>query len=126
LEEHYIKPKDSTFFLAIHNKTESLIGTLGIRAYDRDFEIFRDVYGPGDTASICRVFVDKKWRRNGIASAMVNSAEIFSRDSGYSKMYLHTQKFVKGSIDFWLSVGYKIVEDTNNELGTVHMEKGLF
>lgn len=32
---------------------------------------------------------------------------------------------LEGALEFWLSKGYSIVIDTDNELGTVHMEKSL-
>ena len=69
--------------------------------------------------------MDKKWRRNGVASTLVHRAENFCRNKGYDKVYLHTHKTVHGSLDFWLSNGYQIVEDTNNHMKTVHMEKKL-
>lgn len=125
METCYLKPKKNTFFLAIHKNTKKLIGAAGIRAYDKDFEIFKDVYDPKSTASICRVFVDKNWRRNGIGSSLVSLAEDFCKRRGYAKVYLHTHKTVRGSLNFWLSNGYEIVKDTKNELGTVHMEKIL-
>ncbi len=40
-------------------------------------------------------------------------------------MYLHTQKTVLSSQDFWLSKGYTITKDMKNGLGTVHMEKNI-
>jgi GNAT superfamily N-acetyltransferase len=125
MESYYIKPEKNNFYVAIDKRTNRIIGSIGIRAYDRDFEIFRDVYNPVTTASIWRVFVDESWRRNGIASALVGLGEDFCREKEYEKIYLHTQKTVKGSLDFWLSKGYQIVKDTENHLKTVHMEKNL-
>ncbi|AXV36903.1 MAG: GNAT family N-acetyltransferase [Methanobacteriaceae archaeon] len=123
LADHYIYPMKNQFYMAIHNKTQKVIGTLGIRSYDKNFEIFDGVYQAEDTASIWRVFVDNRYRRNGVASSLVKTAEKFCENAGYKQIYLHTHKTVQGSVDFWISKGYKITEDTNNELGTVHMEK---
>lgn len=125
LENFYLNPVRNNFFLAIHHETQKLIGTIGIRSYDRNFPQFKNFYNPENTASIWRVFVAKPWRRNGVASALVHKAEDFCREKGYQKVYLHTQKNVKGSLDFWISNGYHITEDTNNPLKTVHMEKDL-
>lgn len=125
MESYYIVPDKNNFYMAINQKTGRIIGSIGIRAYDRDFEMFKDVYSPQTTASIWRVFVDRPWRRNGVASTLVKLVEDFCRQKEYEKIYLHTQKTVNGSLDFWLSKGYKIVEDTENSLKTVHMEKKL-
>ncbi len=125
MENFYINPKNNIFLLALNTKNGEIVGTAGIRAYDRDFKLLNGKYDLKSTASFCRVFVNKKWRRKGVASALIHSAEEFCGKKGYSKVYLHTQKTVKGSLDFWLSNGYKIVSDTENKLGTVHMEKNI-
>ncbi|MCE5215138.1 MAG: GNAT family N-acetyltransferase [Methanobacterium sp.] len=125
MESYYIIPDKNNFYVAIDHKTNKIIGSIGIRAYDRDFINFKDVYNPKTTASIWRVFVDRPWRRNGVASALVKLGEEFCQEKEYEKIYLHTQKTVEGSLDFWLSKGYRIVEDTNNNYKTVHMEKKL-
>ncbi|HEY0195981.1 MAG TPA: GNAT family N-acetyltransferase [Methanobacterium sp.] len=125
IESHYIVPDKNNFYMAINQKTGRIIGSIGIRAYDRNYEIFKDEYSPETTASIWRVFVDRPWRRNGIASTLVMLGEDFCHEKGYENIYLHTQKTVDGSLDFWLSKGYKIVNDTENQLKTVHMEKKL-
>ena len=125
IESYYVEPENNNFFLAIHHKTGEVIGTIGIRAYDKNFPLFKNVYNPKTTASLWRVFVDKPWRRNGVASTLVRCVENFCRERDYKKIYLHTHKTVTGSLDFWLSNGYRIVEDTGNQLKTVHMEKTL-
>jgi GNAT superfamily N-acetyltransferase len=125
LEEFYIEPERNNFFLAIHHDTRKIMGTMGIRAYDKDFPQFKGRYHPETTASIWRVFVDRPWRRNGVASTLVRMAEQFCQEKGYQNIYLHTQKNVPGSLNFWLSNGYQVVEDTGNYLKTVHMEKNL-
>ncbi|MDI6645134.1 MAG: GNAT family N-acetyltransferase [Methanobacteriaceae archaeon] len=125
LEEYYIKPKRNNFFLAVHQETKKLIGTIGIRSYDKDFSNFRGLYAPENVASIWRVFVSKKWRRNGVASSLVRIGEEYCLKKVYQKIYLHTHKSIPGSMDFWLSNNYQIIEDTDNHLQTVHMEKSL-
>ncbi len=121
LEEYYLEPERNTFLLACIG--DRLVGTLGLRAYDREFRGLN--YDPERTASLWRVFVHEDWRRMGVASYLVGIAESFAAEKGYTGIYLHTHKNVDGALDFWLSRGYRIVMDTDNELGTVHMEKSL-
>jgi len=125
MEDHYIKSDKSIFLLAFLKNTDILIGTIGIRAYDKDYNIFKGIYNAENTASIWRAFIDKRWRRNGVGSKLISTAEEFCKNKGYKNIYLHTQKIVEGSLEFWLSKGYKITRDMKNELGTVHMEKKL-
>ena len=125
MEDYYIKPNKNILLLAFLKNTDVIIGTVGIRAYDKNYGIFNGIYNPTNTASFWRVFIDKKWRRNGIGSELVSTAEEFCKNKGYGNIYLHTQKIVEGSLDFWLSKGYRITKDMENELGTVHMEKSL-
>ncbi|MGC9517910.1 MAG: GNAT family N-acetyltransferase [Methanomicrobiales archaeon] len=125
VDDYYVFPLKNQFFMAIHNKTQEIIGTIGIRSYDKNFEIFKNIYHPENTASLWRVFVENKYRRNGVASSLVKTAEEFCVNAGYNRIYLHTQKIVDGSLNFWMAKGYQITDDTGNELGTVHMEKLL-
>jgi len=126
MDAYYLDPDGNNFYMAIHHETGKIIGTIGIRAYDKNFPLFDNIYDSKTTASIWRVFVNKKWRRNGVASTLVRRAEEFCRMKGYEKIYLHTHKNVEGSLDFWISNGYQIVMDTENHLKTVHMEKELY
>jgi GNAT superfamily N-acetyltransferase len=125
LENYYLNPHRNNFFLAVDPQTKKIIGSLGIRAYDKDFPLFENVYNSKKTASIWRVFVDKNWRRMKVASTLVQTAEDFCRENDYQQIYLHTHRTVPGALKFWTSNGYQITNDTKNHLKTVHMEKDL-
>jgi GNAT superfamily N-acetyltransferase len=124
LEDTYIKPYKNTFFVAFDKSTGELIGTGGLRSYDNKFTFLRHC-NPADTASLCRVFVSKKWRRMGVASEILHYLESFAMENGYSNMYLHTHRTVSGALDFWLSRNYRVTMDTHNEMGTVHLQKEI-
>lgn len=122
IDEYYINPDNNNFFIAFNEKNE-IIATIGIRAYDKDFPEFRNVYSNDKTSSIWRLFVDSRYRRYGIASRMFGIAESFAYESGYENIYLHTHKTLEGALEFWTKMGFVVTLDVNNDLGTVHMDK---
>ena len=124
LNDFYIHPKRNNFFIAM-DESNNIIATIGIRAYDKDFEEFKGIYSNNRTASIWRLFVDEKYRRYGIASRLFQIAERFAHKNGFGEIYLHTHRTLPGAIDFWTKMGFKITIDTNNELQTVHMDKNI-
>jgi len=125
LKKYYMDPKRNNFFLAININTNEIIGTIGIREYDREYETFENNYSKKSTASFYRVFVDEKYRRNGIASSLVKKAEEFCYKECYNEIYLHTQKIVNGAPFFWSILSFKVVFDAHDELGTLHMNKKI-
>ena len=125
MDEYYINPKRNNFFVAYDEKTGKIIATIGIRAYDKDFPEFEHLYSKETTSSIWRLFVDRRYRRCGLASKMFGVAENFANDSGYMQIYLHTHKTLDGAIQFWKKMGFVVALDTNNSLQTVHMDKQI-
>lgn len=124
LEEYYIKPERNNFFIAF-NESNEIIATIGIRAYDKNFVEFKDKYFKDTTSSIWRLFVDKKYRRCGLASKMFSVAEDFAIHSGFENIYLHTHKTLPGAIEFWSKMGFIVSLDAGNDLQTVHMDKQI-
>ena len=122
METYYIFPEKSNFFVA-YNENCEIISTIGIRAYDKDFPEFRDIFSKDTTSSIWRLFVEKDYRRCGLASKMFTVAENFANESGYADIYLHTHKTLPGAIEFWTKMGFITILDSNDELETVHMDK---
>ena len=102
-----------------------IIATIGIRAYDKDFPEFRGIYSKNTTSSIWRLFVERKYRRCGLASKMFSVAETFAKESDYESIYLHTHKTLPGAIEYWTKMGFVVILDSNDELETVHMDKKI-
>lgn len=123
LEQYYINPERSNFFIAVDKEKGKLVGTSAIRGYDKDYHIKNKQYNIKKTASIYRMFVDKNYRRCKIASNLLSKIEHFCQEKKYSEIYLHTQRYSCGALPFWLKNNYKITEDLHNERGTIHMEK---
>ena len=124
LEDYYINPERNNFFVAYY-ETGEIIGTIGIRAYDKDFPEFRHLYSKDTTSSIWRLFVDRRCRRCGLASKMFNIAESFANKADFDDIYLHTHKTLPGAIEFWTKMGFVVALDSNDELETVHMDKKI-
>lgn len=123
LKKYYIEPTQNNFFLALDG--EKIVATIGIRAYDKDFEFFRGIYSNEDTASIWRLMVDRNYRRKGIARLLVDKVENFARDMGYDKIYLHTHRYLESGLSFWKSCGYEITVEEDDYDETTHMDKVL-
>lgn len=123
LNEYYIEPAKSNFFVAVDG--EKIVATAAIRPYDGDFEFFRGIYAPEDTASIWRLMVDSDYRRNGIAGVLVELLEDFAREEGYSRIYLHTHRYLEAGLPFWKSAGFEITVEEDDYDETTHMVKNL-
>lgn len=125
LNSYYIEPEKNIFLIAIDEYSGEIIGTIGLRAYDKNFDEFEGIYSSNSTASIWRLFVDEKYRRCGIASKLFDLVEAFAFENHFAEIYLHTHKTLDGALDFWKKMGFRITLDTHNELQTVHMEKNI-
>lgn len=125
LNDYYIVPEKNTFLIAMDESSGEIIGTIGIRSYDKDFDEFEGIYSSDSTASIWRLFVDERYRRCGIASKLFGLVESFAFEKHFSEIYLHTHKTLDGALDFWKKMGFLVTIDTHNELQTVHMEKNI-
>lgn len=123
--KYYINPTKNNFYITIDKDNDKIIGSSGIRGYDKDYNIKDRTYTKESTASVYRLFVEKKYRHNKIATCMLKKIESFCINNGYNEIYLHTQQDSYGALPFWLSQNYDIVQKTFNKLGTIHMEKVL-
>lgn len=124
LKEYYMVPERNNFFVAYDG--DVIVATAAIRAYDRNYKFFNGIYSDKDTASIWRLMVDKSHRRQGLARLLVGHIEDFARNNGYSKIYLHTHRYLDVAISFWKSLGYKVTIEEDDYDETSHMIKYLF
>lgn len=123
IKEYYILPKRNSFFMVCEN--EKIIATAAIRAYDKDYELFEGQYTMKDTASIWRLMVDEDYRRHGLARRLVNVMEDFAKKADYSRIYLHTHRYLDAALPFWKSMGYKITVEEDDYDETTHMVKEI-
>ena len=123
IRDYYIIPKRNDFFLI--SIGDKIVATGAIRAYDKDYEFFNGEYSKEDTASIWRLMVDENYRRHGFARKLVDMMEDFARKVGYTKIYLHTHRYLDAALPFWKSLGYEITLEEDDYDETTHMEKRL-
>ena len=123
IEKYYILPQRNNFFIAWDGN--NIVATGAVRAYDKDYGMFKDIYSKEDTASIWRLMVDKNYRRHGIARNIVGKMEDFARVNSYDKMYLHTHRYLDAALPFWKSLGYEITVEEDDYDETSHMIKML-
>lgn len=102
-----------------------VVGTIAARPYDRDYSKFRKKYNSGNTLGIWRHYIRMDLRGRGIGTVLLKNLEEAANKSGYKYLYLHTQKSIPRSLEYWVSKGYKITWDTNDEFQTVHLEKKI-
>lgn len=111
LEKTYLDDKSILLFEELNGE---VIATIAGRPYDKS-----------STLGIWRHYVKKELRGKGIGTKLLQKFEKKAKEKGYKKLYLHTQKTITGSLEYWLSKGYKITLDSGDELQTVHLEKIL-
>ena len=75
MKKYYVIPDRNAFFAAYDG--DNIIATAGVRAYDKDYEFFKDCYNEDYTASIWRLMVDSEHRRKGLARSLVKEIAIF-------------------------------------------------
>ena len=124
IDEYYIIPKRNAFFVA-YSEDGKIIGTIGIRAYDKNFDQFKHLYSNETTTSIWRLFVDERYRRCGLASKIYSIAENFAKKNGFNDIYLHTHRNLDGALEYWTKMGFVIRLDEQDDLETVHMDKHI-
>ena len=68
------------------------------------------VYRRSDAeAEVRRVAVDRDSRRLGVASVLMDHAETFCRDAGYSRIVLQTASFLTAAIKMYQRRGYQLI-----------------
>ena len=118
--EVYDTPISNVF---VAYKDGEAIATLAIRPYDREYRELKKRYNSKDTAGVWRFFVAKPYRNKGLEELLHAKAEAFCRAAGFNMIYAHDQKDISGAIKKYIDLGYRIVHEDQDTLGTVHIEK---
>ena len=68
-----------------------------------------------DTAQLAGLYVDRGWRRRGVAGALVDAVASEARTGGASLLYVSSAESAS-AVSFYLSRGFEPVEHPNPEL----------
>lgn len=123
IENMYINNPKSCFFVAKDN--DLIVGTIGARPYDKEYPEFVGKYSKETTLSIWRHYIKKDQRGLGIGTKLLKKVEDFAVKEKYKYIYLHTQKTIKGSLEYWLAKGFSITVTKEDLLSTVHLQKSI-
>lgn len=123
LDTVYLNDLSLLFVLTEGN---DIVGTIAGRPYDKEYPTLKGRYTAQNTIGLWRHYLRKDWRGKGLGTKLLWQFEKRARELGYEKIYLHTQKTIPGSLEYWLAKSYVVVEDTNDEYQTVHLEKILW
>lgn len=122
LEKVYLNKK-SCFFVAKHKG--KIIGTIAVRPYDKKYLELEKICND-NTASIWRHYIEYGYRRKGIGKKLLKLSEDFITASKYRQIYLHTQRTIPGSLEYWLSQNFiPVFESDSDPLKTVHLIKKI-
>lgn len=120
--ETYFKPNSAIFFI---EQDDEVLGTIALRPYDKSYPEFRDRYNSSNTISVWRHYIKKDYRGKGLGTSLINEAEKFAKQHSFKYVYLHTQRTIPGSLEYWLAKDFQITFEANDDLKTVHLEKIL-
>lgn len=124
LTEHFITPETSNLWVA-YDRHNAVAGIIAACSYDDRIEQVKGRYPKENVGEICRCYVRMSLRRQGIGSKLLQEAETFCVEKGYTTIYLHTHHFLPGGFQFWKKNNYIPFADVGDEYQTVHLEKKL-
>lgn len=122
-EDSYLDNPLGCFLEAINQQGEP-VGVIGMSAYNHRFDYLN--YANFKVVEVARLYVEPAYRRNGIATKLVDQLEQTAKLRGIDLLYLHTHPFLKGAVEFWQRCGFRQTL-TKHESGfvTIHMEKRI-
>lgn len=128
LHQVYLERPHYYLLVAIDERTGTVVATTAVRPGGPKCpphpQWLCDQYDPDRTAQLFRVYVDKDYRRYGLARALVNLARDFvASDGSFDVIYLHTDPRSPGAEAFWRSMPTVEIHDPRPHGGdyqTVH------
>ena len=105
LESSYPKPSEKNtyvYFVACRNTDGKVLGFVEIDC--RETRPLKEGLPP--RPYMCNLAIDKKWRRNGIATALIEACEDVALKNGYENIYLKVRSANDVAVRMYESLGY--------------------
>lgn len=119
-KEVYLDHPLGAFFIAVV-PNGSIIGTIGMKAYDRRFVNLALAHEK--VSEVVKLYVDADYRCMGVGSRLFDKLKESASTEGIGSLYLHTHPFLAGAKAFWEKQGFAVLrEDKNSPFQTIHME----
>lgn len=97
-----------------------VVGSIACRAYDQRFGHLN--LGSHGVLEVVRLYVAPEFRRQRLARALFLALKTHALAHGVQTLYLHTHPFLPGAIDFWQSMGFRLLcVDDDPVWQTTHM-----
>lgn len=114
----------SSVFLVARTEEAELIGTIGMREYDRRFKGLE--YKGEYVVEVTRLFVEPAFGRYGLGANLFAALLKEAYHKEIDRMYLHTHPFLPGAQVFWEKQGFGLIrENTEGDFTTLHMDLKL-
>ncbi|MBF7688942.1 GNAT family N-acetyltransferase [Acinetobacter rathckeae] len=130
--DHQVIPDDLSFFqqtfiehplgcfIAVYEQ-KKLVAVAGFRAYDQRFSHLFDLKAQ-TVVELVKLYVLPQYRRQQIATQLVQKLKQLAHQKNIDVIYLHTQPFLAGAKAFWLQQGFEtILEEQDPIWYTIHM-----
>ncbi len=127
-DEYYQLFGDVVLQYRQQNKTDNLSRVVLVYHDDRAMACgaFREY--DADTVEVKRVFVQKPYRRQGVAALLMNKLEDIARQDGFNKAVLETGREMPAAIALYQFLGYTFIDNFGTFSGdenVVCMQKAL-
>lgn len=118
-QQRYIDDDLGCFWLLKAEQT--IIACIGFRAYDRRFSHFQ--LDGTRVVEVLRLYVEPEYRRQGLASYLLQQLKAEAQARAIDGLYLHTHPFLAGAVEFWQQQKFKLIcQDHHDPIWqTIHM-----
>jgi GNAT superfamily N-acetyltransferase len=115
----YIEDKQGAFLVG-RNTRGDIVAAIGMLRYDGRFPFLK--FRQDDAVEIVRLYVDKRYRRQGLGLKLFHALQDIARLQGVKTFYLHTHPFLSGALPFWTICGFReLVTKIHGDFETIHM-----